>query len=65
MPDVDPEAQNRVATLQGENGDEAQFMATRDRTKEIIDQRFDLYRFISGEGATVHNCQESLISSSE
>lgn len=65
MPDVDPEAEDRVATLQGENGDEAQFLATRDRTKEIIDQRFDLYRFISGEGATVHNCQESLISSSE
>lgn len=65
MPDVDPEAEDRVATLQGENGDEAQFMATRDRTKEVIDQRFDLYHFISGEGASVYGSQESLISSSE
>lgn len=65
MLDVDQEAKDRVATLQGENGDEAQFTATRDRTKELIDQRFDLFRFISGEGATVHNTQESLISGAE
>lgn len=61
----DPEAEDKVATLLGEKGEEAQFEATQDRSREIIDQRFDLFRFISGEGATVHNCQESLISAAE
>jgi hypothetical protein len=65
MPDVDPEAQNRVATLQGENGSEAQFLATRDRTKEIINLRFDLFRFISGEKVMIRGAQESLIAGTE
>jgi hypothetical protein len=62
---TDPEAEDKVTTLLGEKGEEAQFEATQDRSREIIDQRFDLFRFISGEGATVHNCQESLISAAE
>ena len=61
----DPEAEDKVATLLGEKGDEAQFEAMQDRSREIIDQRFDLFRFMSGEGATVHNYQESLISAAE
>ena len=62
---ADPEAEDKVATLLGEKGEEAQFGATQARSREIIDQRFDLFRFMSGEGATVHNYQESLISSAE
>lgn len=62
---TDPEAEDKVATLLGEKGEEAQFEATQLRSEELINQRFDLFRFISGEGATVHNMQESLISSAE
>jgi hypothetical protein len=62
---ADPEAEDKVATLLGEKGEEAQFEATQDRSREIIDQRFDLFRFISSDGATVHGSQESLISASE
>jgi hypothetical protein len=62
---ADPEAEDKVATLLGVKGEEAQFEATQARSREIIDQRFDLFRFISGEGATVHNFQESLISAAE
>jgi len=62
---ADPEAEDKVATLFGEKGEEAQFEATQARSREIIDQRFDLFRFISGAGATVHNFQESLISAAE
>lgn len=62
---TDPEADDRVATLLGEKGEEAQFAATQSRSREIIDQRFDLFRFISGEGVAVHNSQESLISVAE
>lgn len=62
---VDPEAEAKLATLLGEKGEEAQFEATQDRSREIIDQRFDLFRFISGDGVVVHNFQESLISAAE
>lgn len=62
---TDPEADDRVATLLGEKGEEAQFAATQARSREVIDQRFDLFRFISGEGVAVHNTQESLISVAE
>ena len=62
---ADPEAEDKLATLLGEKGEEAQFSATQDRSREIIDQRFDLFRFMSSEGATVHGSQESLISSAQ
>jgi hypothetical protein len=62
---VDPEAEDKLATLLGEKGEEAQFAATQDRSREIVDQRFDLFRFMSGQGAIVYGSQESLISASE
>ena len=62
---ADPEAEDKVATLLGEKGEEAQFAATQARSREIIDQRFDLFRLISGDGVIVHGSQESLISAAE
>jgi hypothetical protein len=63
--DPEAEAEDKVATLLGEKGEEAQFAATQARSREIVDQRFDLFRFMSGQGAIVHNSQESLISAAE
>jgi len=62
---TDPEAEDKLDTLLGEKGEEAQFVATQARSREIIDQRFDLFRFISGEGVSIHGSQESLISAAE
>jgi hypothetical protein len=38
--------------MEGEQGDERQFEAVQDRTKELIEQSFDLFRIISGGSHT-------------
>lgn len=62
---IDEDAKERLTALEGARGDDVQFAATLARQKEVIDQRFDLFRFISGEGATVLGAQQSLISATE
>lgn len=62
----DPEApQERLAVLQGALGDDRQFAATLARQTEVIDQRFDLYRFISGEKVTILAGQQPIIAGTE
>lgn len=53
MTDTDPEAQERVAKLQGEHGDDAQFAAVMARTDELIDQAFSTVTMMAGSGAAV------------
>jgi hypothetical protein len=65
MTDAPDAPQDRLAVLQGALGDDAQFAATLARQTEIIDQRFDLFRFISGEKVTVLNGQQPLIAGTE
>jgi len=42
------EQEERLQAMEGELGDEHQFEAIMERTTEIIDQSFSLFRFISG-----------------
>ncbi len=42
------EQEERLAAMEGEDGSERQFETVRDRTEELIDQSFDLFRIISG-----------------
>ena len=42
--------QRRLAAMQGEMGDEAQFTALLERSQEIIRQSFGMIRMISGSG---------------
>jgi hypothetical protein len=46
------EQDERLAAMEGENGDEQQFDAVMERTTELIDQSFDLFRIISGSNRT-------------
>ena len=46
------EQEERLAAMEGEDGDERQFETVRDRTGELIDQSFDLFRMISGGSHT-------------
>jgi hypothetical protein len=46
------EQEERLAAMEGEQGDERQFEAVQDRTKELIEQSFDLFRIISGGSHT-------------
>lgn len=55
--------QNQLQTLEGEFGAEEQFQAVANRTTELIDQSFDLYRIISGsKGVSVASGEQPLIS---
>jgi len=42
------EQEERLAAMEGEDGSERQFETVRDRTEELIDQSFDLFRIVSG-----------------
>ena len=46
------EQEERLAAMEGEYGDEQQFQAVQNRTEELINQSFDLFRVISGGSHT-------------
>jgi hypothetical protein len=46
------EQEDRLAAMEGEYGDEQQFQAVQNRTEELINQSFDLFRIISGGSHT-------------
>lgn len=55
--------QKQLQALEGELGAEEQFQAVANRTIELIDQSFDLYRIISGaKGVSVTPGEQPLIS---
>lgn len=50
----EPEPQNdRIATMEGAGGDELQFQAVMQRTRELIGQRFDYFGFVAGNGTAI------------
>ncbi len=60
---LEEEQDQQLQTLEGEFGAEEQFQAVAQRTVELIDQSFDLYRIISGaQGVSVTPGEQYLIS---
>ncbi len=56
------EQEQRLEAMQGVLGDEAQFDALMERTTEIIDQSFDMFRIIAGtQGISVYQGNQPLI----
>lgn len=57
------EQEERLASMEGSLGDEAQFQSVLERTTEIIDQSFDLFRIISGSNrVSVLKGEQNLVS---
>ena len=57
------EQEERLAAMEGSLGDEAQFQSVLERTTEIIDQSFDLFRIISGSNrVSVLKGEQNLVS---
>ena len=60
---LEEEQDEQLQTLEGAFGAEEQFQAVAQRTNELIDQSFDLYRIISGaRGVAVTPGEQYLIS---
>lgn len=57
------EQEERLAAMEGSLGDEAQLQSVLERTTEIIDQSFDLFRIISGSNrVSVLKGEQNLVS---
>lgn len=54
MTTPDPEAEQRVAVLAGEQGTEVQLAAMTERGRELIDRAFDMVQVIGVGGVVVN-----------
>jgi len=59
-----PDINQRMAAMDGELGDEAQFESLIDRGRELIKQAFDLVQLMSGDDVTITPGDTQLIHTS-